>query len=170
MRTHRIIRIPLAALAVVLSAGLVACGSSDNSDGGSSSSASSTASSGQAAAIKRDGANAKTTITVGSKNFTEQKVLGEIYAQALEAAGYNVKRALNLGDEQTALKALKGGADRRLPGVHRDGAAVVLRRPRRRSSRPTRRRPTTRSRRAWRKQGIDGASRRRRSRRPTRSG
>jgi osmoprotectant transport system substrate-binding protein len=108
MRTHRIIRIPLAALAVVLSAGLVACGSSDNG-GGSSSSSSSTASSGQAAAIKRDSANAKTTITVGSKNFTEQKVLGEIYAQAFEAAGYNVKRALNLGDEQTALKALKGG-------------------------------------------------------------
>ncbi len=36
-------------------------------------------------------------------------MLGEIYAQAFSAAGYNVKTALNLGDEQTALKALKGG-------------------------------------------------------------
>jgi osmoprotectant transport system substrate-binding protein len=53
--------------------------------------------------------NAKTTITVGSKNFTEQKILGEIYAQALEAAGYKVKTALNLGDEKTALKALQSG-------------------------------------------------------------
>jgi osmoprotectant transport system substrate-binding protein len=53
--------------------------------------------------------NASTTITVGSKNFTEQKILGEIYAQALEAAGYKIKTALNLGDEKTALKALQSG-------------------------------------------------------------
>ena len=61
----------------------------------------------QAAAIKHNDANAKTTLTVGSKNFTEQKVLGEIYAQAFQAAGYTVKKALNLGDEKTALKAVK---------------------------------------------------------------
>ena len=48
-------------------------------------------------------------ITVGSKNFTEQYILGEIYAQALEAAGYNVSKDLNLGDEQVALKALESG-------------------------------------------------------------
>jgi osmoprotectant transport system substrate-binding protein len=34
-------------------------------------------------------------------------VLGEIYAQGLAAAGYKVKKELNLGDEQTALKALE---------------------------------------------------------------
>ena len=39
-------------------------------------------------------------MTVGSKNFTEQFILGEIYAQALEAAGYDVKTDLNLGAEQ----------------------------------------------------------------------
>ena len=39
------------------------------------------------------------TLTVGSKNFTEEFILGEIYAQALEAAGYNVKTNLNLGSE-----------------------------------------------------------------------
>ena len=37
-------------------------------------------------------------------------MLGEIYAQALAAAGYTVKTELNLGDEKTALKALEGGA------------------------------------------------------------
>ena len=36
-------------------------------------------------------------------------MLGEIYAQGLAAAGYNVKTDLNLGDEETALAALKGG-------------------------------------------------------------
>jgi osmoprotectant transport system substrate-binding protein len=53
--------------------------------------------------------NGSTSITVGSKNFTEQKILGEIYAQALQAAGYDVKTELNLGDEKTALKALQDG-------------------------------------------------------------
>ncbi|HET8754441.1 MAG TPA: glycine betaine ABC transporter substrate-binding protein [Solirubrobacteraceae bacterium] len=51
--------------------------------------------------------NANVQLTIGSKNFTEQKVLGEIYAQGLEAAGYSVSKDLNLGDEKTALAALK---------------------------------------------------------------
>jgi osmoprotectant transport system substrate-binding protein len=34
-------------------------------------------------------------------------VLGEIYAQGLEAAGYAINKDLNLGDEKTALAALK---------------------------------------------------------------
>ncbi len=46
---------------------------------------------------------------MGSKNFTEQYILGEIYAQGLEAAGYDVDTDLNLGDEQVALKALQSG-------------------------------------------------------------
>jgi osmoprotectant transport system substrate-binding protein len=62
-----------------------------------------------AGTIQSNPDNAKVTLTIGSKNFTEQKVLGEIYAQGLEAAGYTVKTDLNLGDEQTALKALKDG-------------------------------------------------------------
>jgi osmoprotectant transport system substrate-binding protein len=104
MSTRRII--PAFAAVLALALGAAACGSSDN--GGSTSSTAST-SSGQSAAITRNSANAKTTITVGSKNFTEQKVLGEIYAQAFKAAGYTVKTALNLGDEKTALAAVKSG-------------------------------------------------------------
>ena len=53
--------------------------------------------------------NAKVTLKIGSKNFTEQQVLGEIYAQGLAAAGYTTSTDLNLGDEQTALKAVKDG-------------------------------------------------------------
>ena len=81
-------------------------------------------------------------ITVGSKNFTEQYILGEIYAQALEAAGYKVKKQLDLGSEQIAYKALQERRDRRLPGVHRHGADVVLRRQDRRRPARTRSRPT----------------------------
>lgn len=49
------------------------------------------------------------TIAIGSKNFTEQFVLAELYAQALEADGYTVERNLNLGSEQIADDALQSG-------------------------------------------------------------
>ena len=55
-----------------------------------------------------DGASS-VSLTVGSKNFTEQYVLGEIYAQALKAAGYQVKTDLKLGSEVIAYKALRQG-------------------------------------------------------------
>ena len=90
---------------LAMSLGLVACGSDD--DSGEDAPAEPTASSG---AIQSDPANGDApTLTIGSKNFTEQIVLGEIYAQALEAAGYNVKTDLNLGSETVALSALKNG-------------------------------------------------------------
>jgi osmoprotectant transport system substrate-binding protein len=60
-----------------------------------------------AAAIRHDAANAGTTIRVGSKNFTEQIVLGELYAQGLEAAGFEVTRQLDLGNEHDAQQALE---------------------------------------------------------------
>jgi osmoprotectant transport system substrate-binding protein len=107
MSTRR--TIPALAVVLALALGVAACGGNDNANEGSSSPASTTESSEQSAVIKHNDANAKVSLTIGSKNFTEQKVLGEIYAQALGAAGYNVNTALNLGDEQTALKALKGG-------------------------------------------------------------
>jgi|GEM_PF-28549 len=105
----------LALLLLVLTVGLAACGSDDDSSSGSADTgtAASTASSAPAAdskTITKDAANAsKPTITIGSKNFTEEFILGEIYAQALQAAGYKVKKQLNLGSEQIALKALKAG-------------------------------------------------------------
>ena len=104
--THRRI---LAALAVLcLTFFVAACGDDDSSsDSGSTGGAAATDDS---KAIAKDPANAsKGTIAVGSKNFTEQFILGEIYAQTLEAEGYKVRRRLNLGSEQVAYKALKGG-------------------------------------------------------------
>ena len=43
---------------------------------------------------------------IGSKNFTEQLILGEIYAEALEGAGIKVERKLNLGGSLVAHQAL----------------------------------------------------------------
>ena len=46
-------------------------------------------------------------VRVGSKNFTEQFVLAELYAQALEASGVKVERKINLGGTLIAHKALE---------------------------------------------------------------
>ncbi len=101
---------PLVAALLALAAlfALAACGSSDkkSTGGGGSTSA---PSSGSKVIQPVDGAASTPPITVGSKNFTEEFILGNIYAQALDAAGYKVKRQLNLGSEQIAYKALKAG-------------------------------------------------------------
>ncbi len=48
-------------------------------------------------------------LRIGSKNFTEQVVLGELYAQALEAKGVKVERKLNMGGTLIAHQALVSG-------------------------------------------------------------
>ena len=102
----RTLRWPLMLLLVLASLVVAACGDDDD-DGGNG--ASTAEGGGQAAAIQKDDALSAVKLTIGSKNFTEQKVLGEIYAQALAAGGYDVSTELNLGDEKTALAALEGG-------------------------------------------------------------
>jgi glycine betaine/choline ABC-type transport system substrate-binding protein len=88
-------------LALALTLGVVACGSSDDST--------SSEEGGGAGAIVSNPKNAKVNLTIGSKNFAESEITGEIYAQALEAAGYKVKTDLSLGSETIALKTLKQG-------------------------------------------------------------
>jgi glycine betaine/choline ABC-type transport system substrate-binding protein len=87
---------------VALAVGVAACGDDDDGDESSTTGA-------EAGLIQKNPDNAGVQITVGSKNFTEEFILGEIYAQGFEAAGYDVKKQLNLGSETIALKALKDG-------------------------------------------------------------
>ena len=49
------------------------------------------------------------TIVVGSKNFTEQVVLGELLAQTLERRGVRVTRRLNLGGSFICDRAIRSG-------------------------------------------------------------
>jgi osmoprotectant transport system substrate-binding protein len=60
-----------------------------------------------AAALLCSAAYAQQPVRVGSKNFTEQFILGELYAQALEASGIKTEKKLNLGGTQIAHKALE---------------------------------------------------------------
>jgi len=111
----------IAALALAL--GISACGGGSSSSSTESTEAETTTpeetteetgeegeeSTGKATAITADPENEKISLTIGSKNFPEQEILGEIYTQALQAAGYNAKSDLSLGSETVALKTLKAG-------------------------------------------------------------
>ena len=88
----------------VIAFGVAACGDDDD-DSGSDESGTETSST----AIESNPDNEGVEVTIGSKNFDEQFILGEIYAQALEAAGYTVETDLNLGSEVVAKKALESG-------------------------------------------------------------
>jgi osmoprotectant transport system substrate-binding protein len=49
------------------------------------------------------------TVKVGSTNFYEQEVLGEIFAQILEANGFTVERKFQLGNREVVFPALQKG-------------------------------------------------------------
>jgi glycine betaine/choline ABC-type transport system substrate-binding protein len=103
---------PILALLAVLCLGLAfaACGGDDDSSSSGGGGGSSSGSEPAGTEIQKvDGAESKPAIKVGSKNFTEQYILGEIYAQALEAAGFKVDKQLDLGSELLAYKALQAG-------------------------------------------------------------
>jgi len=50
------------------------------------------------------------TVIVGSKNFTESVILGELQAQKLEKAGCKVDRRLNLGGSLVCDAAIADGS------------------------------------------------------------
>jgi osmoprotectant transport system substrate-binding protein len=102
-RTTRLGALAAMLTALVLSLGVAACGSSSDTTGESTSAETAEG------AIASNPANGKVSLTIGSKNFPEQEILGEIYSQALAAAGYKTKSDLNLGSETVALKTLKSG-------------------------------------------------------------
>jgi osmoprotectant transport system substrate-binding protein len=68
-------------------------------------------------------------VSVGSKKFTEQILLGEMYAQAFEDEGYDVKRELNLGSEQVMDKALQDGTIDVYPEYTGTAYVAILKKP-----------------------------------------
>ncbi|CAA9482375.1 MAG: hypothetical protein AVDCRST_MAG69-856 [uncultured Solirubrobacteraceae bacterium] len=51
-----------------------------------------------------------TPIRIGTKNFTEQYILGELYRQALEAKDFRVELKRDIGSSEIIHRALTGGA------------------------------------------------------------
>ncbi|MEV0553188.1 ABC transporter substrate-binding protein [Streptomyces sp. NPDC050597] len=55
------------------------------------------------------GGSSKDGVTIGTANFTENQVLGFLYAAVLEAAGVKTKVRPNLGTREILIPALRGG-------------------------------------------------------------
>jgi osmoprotectant transport system substrate-binding protein len=72
------------------------------------------------------GAATAQTVKVGSKNFTEQFIVAELYAAALEAAGFKVERKINLGATLVAHEALRTGAIDLYPEYTGTGLSAVM--------------------------------------------
>lgn len=72
------------------------------------------------------GSGAQSKIRVGSKDFPESIIIGEIYAQLLENAGFDVERKLNLGGTVVAQQALLSGDLDLYPEYTGTGLLVVL--------------------------------------------
>jgi osmoprotectant transport system substrate-binding protein len=68
-------------------------------------------------------------VRVGSKNFTEQLILGEMYALLLDNAGIPVEKHLNLGGTLVAHKALVAGEIDLYPEYTGTGLTVILELP-----------------------------------------
>jgi osmoprotectant transport system substrate-binding protein len=65
-------------------------------------------------------------VKVGSKDFTEQFILGEMYALLLENAGIPVERRINLGGTVVAHEALVNGEIDLYPEYTGTGLTVIL--------------------------------------------
>jgi osmoprotectant transport system substrate-binding protein len=63
-------------------------------------------------------------ITVASFNFPESQIVSELYAQALEEAGYPVDRQMDLGARELVFPELQGGGIDLLPEYL--GSAIVV--------------------------------------------
>jgi osmoprotectant transport system substrate-binding protein len=90
----------LALMGVIAMLVVVGCGGDDS--GGSSGSSGGT---GSSSSSDQPGAG-KPAVTIGTKDFTEEFVLGQLYKQALEAKGYKVNYKENIGATEIIDKAL----------------------------------------------------------------
>jgi osmoprotectant transport system substrate-binding protein len=107
-------------LAVLAVFGLAACGGDDDDDSASGGDQKSSSSSDQPG-------KGKPAVTLGTKDFTEEFVLGELYKQALEAKGYKVNLKKNIGSTEIIDKALTSGQIDGYPEYLGVSVAVVAR-------------------------------------------
>lgn len=130
-------------LLLVLAFIMTACGQSGTTTDGSTSgtatsqtsatteqtAAASPAGSAAASPAGSTAAGGGATIKVGSKNFTEQFLLGEMYKQLLEANGFTVEENFGLASEAVAHEALKNGEIDLYPEYTSTGLQAILKLP-----------------------------------------
>jgi osmoprotectant transport system substrate-binding protein len=87
-------RLALGAVVVGAALALSGCASGDPLDSGSS----------------NPGDGASDTIVIGSQAYYSNEIIAEIYAQALENAGYTVERNFNIGQRDAYIPAIENGS------------------------------------------------------------
>ena len=111
-------------LAAVMAFAVAACGSSNSS---STSSSSSSGASTSAAAPAQPG-KGKPAVTIGTKDFTEEFILGELYKAALVAKGYTVNLKKNIGATEIIDTALTSHKIDAYPEYTGESVATVAKR------------------------------------------
>ena len=96
---HRLRQVAVGTLALAVVSALAACGTSDPTAQPSSTGE----------------APGGSTIVIGSFAFPESAILGEIYAQSLEAKGMTVTKKFNIGPRQQTIPALQDGSINLIP-------------------------------------------------------
>jgi osmoprotectant transport system substrate-binding protein len=108
-------------LVASLALALAACGS----DNGSNTSSASTST---AAAAPAQPGKGKPPVTIGTKDFTEEFILGELYKGALEAKGYTVNLKKNIGATEIIDTALTSHKIDAYPEYTGESVATVAKR------------------------------------------
>ncbi len=111
----------IAALAILAALLVAACGSSKSS----SSSSGSSAAAGSATSSSTSAAASAGTLTLGTKDFTEEFILGQLYKQALEAKGCKINYKENIGPTEITDRALTSGQIDAYPEYTGESVATV---------------------------------------------
>jgi osmoprotectant transport system substrate-binding protein len=109
------------ALTIVAAVVLAACGSSSSS----SSSPSSSSSSPSASSTSTTTGSSSGALTLGTKDFTEEFILGQLYKQALEAKGCKINYKENIGATEIVDRALTSGQIDAYPEYTGESVATV---------------------------------------------
>jgi osmoprotectant transport system substrate-binding protein len=123
-RSSRLTRVLAAAtLAIVAALVVAACGSSKSSSTSSAAAGSSSSASTSSTSASSGGSGG--TLTLGTKDFTEEFILGQLYKQALEAKGCKINYKENIGATEIVDKALTSGQIDAYPEYTGESVATV---------------------------------------------
>ena len=114
-----------ALLALLATVALAACGSSSSSSSSAASSSSGGSGATSSTAASSSSASGGGSITLGTKNFTEEFIVGQLYKQALTAKGCKVNYKENIGATEVVDKALTSGQIDAYPEYTGESVATV---------------------------------------------
>lgn len=119
--SRRPMRLLAAGVVAVLAALVVAaCGSSSSKSSSAAAGGGTSSASSSSAAAGGGG-----TLTLGTKDFTEEFIVGQLYRQALEAKGCKINYKENIGPTEIVDKALKSGQIDAYPEYTGESVATV---------------------------------------------